>query len=85
MTLTQTVTQMAGNSSTVPPSTWNYVCSADGCTLASVLEESTQAPNSSSSTTEPATAEVTTNAAAKRGHQLGLVVAAFATVFFGIL
>lgn len=85
MTLTQTVTQMAGNARTVPPSTWNHVCSADGCTLASALEESTQASNSSSSTTESAAAEMTTNAAAKRGHELGLVVVAFALVFFGIL
>jgi len=60
MTVTGASTQMAGNSSASLASTWNFVCSAQGCTLASSGESTTtSADASSTNTTEssPTTAQ----------------------------
>jgi hypothetical protein len=53
MSLASISTQMAGNSSSLKASTWNFVCSAEGCTLASSSgATATSADASSTNTTE---------------------------------
>jgi hypothetical protein len=58
-TLAGTVAGTAGNSSSPQPSTWNFVCSSEGCTLASSSE--TTVSNSSASSTGPGGASQTTS------------------------
>lgn len=48
-TMSQTVTGMAGNSSSTQASTWNYICSAEGCTLASNSESASGGSSAASS------------------------------------
>jgi hypothetical protein len=52
MTLTGSSTQIIGNSTSSQPSTWNYVCSAEGCTLASSSGATASSANASSTSTE---------------------------------
>lgn len=48
-TMSQTITGMAGNSSSTQGSTWNYICSAEGCTLASNSESASGGSSAASS------------------------------------
>lgn len=59
-TMSQTVTGMVGNSSSTQASTWNYICSAEGCTLASNSESASGGPIVSSSSTADASQTTTT-------------------------
>ena len=52
ITLSGSSTQIAGNISSSQPSTWNYVCSAEGCTLASTSGATASSANASSTSTE---------------------------------
>lgn len=63
MSFTGTVAGTAGNSTSAQPSTWNFVCSSEGCTLASSSETSTTSPNASSTDTE---AQSTTQSSSAR-------------------
>jgi hypothetical protein len=58
-TLAGTVAGTAGNSSSPQPSTWNFVCSSEGCRLASSSE--TTASNSSASSTSAGGVSQTTS------------------------
>lgn len=63
MSFTGTVAGTAGNSSSAQPSTWNFVCSSEGCTLASSSETSTTSSGASSTDTE---AQLTTQSSSAR-------------------
>ena len=52
ITLSGSSTQIAGNKSSSQPSTWNYVCSAEGCTLASSSGATASSANASLTSTE---------------------------------
>jgi hypothetical protein len=73
MTLTGSSTQMAGNSSSSQASTWNYVCSVEGCTLASSSGATASGGNVSSTSTENASQTTAQSSAARAvpGYSIG--------------
>lgn len=83
-TMSQTVTGMAGNSSSTQASTWNYICSAEGCTLASNSESASRSSSTASSSTADASQTTAQGSSdrTKLSHVLGgaaiLVTLAFA-------
>ena len=64
-TLSASLTQIAGNVSSSQPSTWNYICSAEGCTLASSSGATASSANASSSSTE-SVSQTTAQSASER-------------------
>jgi hypothetical protein len=57
-------TQVVGNITSSQPSTWNYVCSAEGCTLASSSGATASSANASSTSTESASRTTAQSSAA---------------------
>jgi hypothetical protein len=80
MTLTGTLAGTAGNSSSPQPSTWNFVCSSEGCRLASSSE--TTASNSSASSTSAGGASQTTSqgSSVRVGVSYGIVSIVLAAI-----
>lgn len=65
ITLAGSSTQMVGNSTSSQPSTWNYVCSAEGCTLASSSGATASSANASSTSTESVSQTTAQSSAAR--------------------
>lgn len=71
MSLTGTMAGTVGNDSSVQPSTWNFVCSSQGCTLASKNDATAASPDTSSDASQ--TASQSGSVKASLSHSLGSI------------
>jgi hypothetical protein len=63
---------VVGNITSSQPSTWNYVCSAEGCTLASSSGATASSANASSTSTESASQTTAQSSAARAIPMYGI-------------
>ena len=85
MTLTGSSTQIVGNSTSSQPSTWNYVCSAEGCTLASSSGATATSANASSTTNENASQTTAQSSSARNIPVYGIGTMFLVMVLFVLL